>query len=73
MVSENCALRYKRHFLGRNMEVLIEEKLKKNNTFWVGHTGNYLTVAVKSNADLKNQLITLQLKKIDKDCIFAEL
>ncbi|MCM8795786.1 MAG: MiaB/RimO family radical SAM methylthiotransferase [Candidatus Omnitrophica bacterium] len=72
-IAKRCSLEYQRRFLEKKMPVLIEERSKDNPSFWLGHTDNYLKVAVKKDMDLKNQLVSLRLKKIDKDCIIAEL
>ena len=59
-VSAECALRYKAQFIGKEMEVLIEERLKGNS--WQGHTGNYIKVTVESNRNLKNQVVLGKVK-----------
>ena len=72
-IARNCALIYKKQFLNQKMEVLIEGRSKENPDFWLGFTDNYIQVRIESEKDLKNQLITLQLKKINKDCMIGEL
>ncbi len=44
-LTQRLSLRYKRRFLGRRVEVLVEEKRGER---WYGYTANYLRVAVKS-------------------------
>lgn len=70
-IAQGCALKYKSRFLGRRMDVLIEGRVKKRKGFWSGHTGNYLRVAVKSNSNLKNQIIRAHLNKIEGDNILS--
>ncbi len=74
-ITQNCSLDYRRQFLNRNMTVLIETHVndKENNYYWQGHTDNYIKVMVKSSQNLKNQLISLKLKKITKDSLLADL
>lgn len=71
-IAEDCAFRYKKQFLNKKMEVLIEGRLKDNSGFWNGHTGNYMDILVKSNQNLKNQIILTRLKSIFRDSVLAE-
>lgn len=70
-LSEECALVYKKQFLNKEMDVLIEGLSKENPGFWEGHTDNYLNILIKSAQGLKNQLISVKLKEIIKDRIIA--
>ena len=72
-ISKECALAYKKRFLNRDKDVLIEERPKENKEYWEGYTDNYIKVRVKSDKNLKNQLIQARLKKISNDCIEADL
>ncbi|PIP21321.1 MAG: tRNA (N(6)-L-threonylcarbamoyladenosine(37)-C(2))-methylthiotransferase MtaB [Candidatus Omnitrophica bacterium CG23_combo_of_CG06-09_8_20_14_all_40_11] len=63
-IAERCSLEYKNQFLNKNMNALIEGRSKENPCFWEGYTDNYIRVWVKSDLNLKNQLISLKLKKI---------
>jgi len=73
-ISKACALDYKQRFLNKNRDVLIEGHAKENKEYWEGYTDNYIRVRVKSDKDLKNQLIIkVRLKKISNDCIEADL
>jgi threonylcarbamoyladenosine tRNA methylthiotransferase MtaB len=72
-ISENCSLIYKKQFLNRNLDVLIEERAKEDKTYWEGYTGNYIRVWVKSKFNLKNKLIPLRLKEIVKGYVVAVL
>jgi len=72
-ISKTYALDYKKRFLNKDKDVLIEERSKEDNKYWEGYTDNYIKVWVKSDKNLKNQLIRARLKKISKDCIKADL
>lgn len=67
--AEECALVYKRSFLGRDAFVLFEERDRKNPCFWTGYSENYIKVALKSRRNLKNKLLRVRLKKIAGDAI----
>jgi threonylcarbamoyladenosine tRNA methylthiotransferase MtaB len=68
-ISKTCALNYKKRFLNKDMDVLIEECSKENKEYWEGYTDNYIKVLVKSKQSLKNQLIPVRLKRIIKDVL----
>jgi len=70
-ISRDCSIDYKKRFLNKKMDVLIEERVKENRGYWEGYTGNYIKVRVKSGPNLKNRLILLQLNKIGEDYIIA--
>lgn len=72
-IAENCALAYKKRFLNKNMDFLVEAQAKEFPCFWEGYTENYIKVRVKSLRNLKNQVVYLRLKKINKDCAEADL
>lgn len=72
-IAQNSSLTYKKQFLNKDTDVLIEGRFPENKEYWQGHTDNYIKVLVKSNRNLKNQLIRVRLKKIDKDFILADL
>jgi threonylcarbamoyladenosine tRNA methylthiotransferase MtaB len=72
IISDTCATLYKRQFLNSIMDVLIEDRAKENPDFWQGFTDNYVKVRLKSERDLKNQVVPLRLKKLEKDYILAE-
>jgi threonylcarbamoyladenosine tRNA methylthiotransferase MtaB len=72
-IANICNATYKKQFLNKYMDVLIEERAKENKDYWQGYTGNYIKIWIKSDKNLKNQLVPLKLKKIFKDYILADL
>jgi len=70
-LADRCSLRYKNEFLGRKLDVLIEGRSKGDMHFYEGYTDNYIKVLIRSNRDLKNQIISVRLKKIQDSSIFA--
>lgn len=72
-ISKECALAYKKRFLNKDRDVLLEGRSKDDGKCWDGYADNYIKVRVKSSKNLKNQLVQVRLKKIDKDCIRADL
>lgn len=71
-VAEACAGTYKKMFLNKTADVLIEENLRQDPVCWQGYTDNYIRVMVRSRKSLKNRIMTLKLKKISKGLILAE-
>ena len=65
---------YMEQFLGKKKEVLFEEQQKiQGQTYWTGHTMEYLKVAVISEENLENKRVMVQLQKIiGQDFILAE-
>lgn len=52
-------------FLGQKREVLFEERQDIQGTaYWVGHTMEYLKVAVVSDEDLGNRILEVKLKEM---------
>lgn len=73
-VADSCALAYRKQFLGRNAAVLIEGRAKEDKRYWCGYTNNYLRVRLKADdKGLKNQLVAVKLKEINRDYIEAEI
>jgi len=71
-IAEGCSLAYRKKFLNKRLDVLIESRSKENPGFWEGHADNYIKVLVISKKNLKNQLISLRLKKTVKGFIHAD-
>ena len=57
-LSEKNMKMYNEKYIGREVEVLFEEK---QDEFWVGHTRNYMVVKVKTDKDLENEIITTKV------------
>ena len=62
-------------FLGQQAEVLMEEQiLVEGIPHWVGHTREYVRVAVPSGENLQNKLVQVMTKSRHKDqMLLAEL
>lgn len=55
---------YEAAFYGKQVEVLVEEKVQIEGTeYWIGHTKEYMKVALQSENNLENQLLTITLNK----------
>ena len=57
-VSNDLEIEYRNKFIGRKMEVLFENK---KDDYFIGHTSNYLEVKIKSDENLKNKLIEVEI------------
>ena len=54
--------RYEQAFIGREVEVLMEESVCENGQmFQVGHTKEYIKVAVQTEENLQNRLVNVRL------------
>ena len=55
---------YEESFLGKTVEVLVEEKSDVNGKeMWTGHTKEYMKIALEINENLKNSIIKVQIGK----------
>lgn len=66
-VAEKNSFIYRKQFLNNYLGVLIEGRSKNNPCFWEGYADNYIKVLVKTKNNLKNQLISVKIKKVNKD------
>lgn len=68
------SLAYRKQHLGKEMEVLFEQVQEiGNELYYVGHTRNYIKVAVKSDADIINREIMCKLTDmLSEDTVFAQ-
>lgn len=63
---------YEESFIGEKVSVLFEEPREiKGRTYMIGHTDRYLTVALKSDEDLKNIIKEVRLSGFLADGIMA--
>ena len=62
---------YMEGFLGKELEVLMEEEVEIDGVhYWTGHTREYLRVAVLSEENLMNQMVLVTPARIlGKDCL----
>ncbi len=55
-------IKYEEQFVGTTVEVLMEEQIKiDGENYQVGHTKEYVKVALKTEANLKNKLVDIQI------------
>ncbi|MBC7223529.1 MAG: tRNA (N(6)-L-threonylcarbamoyladenosine(37)-C(2))-methylthiotransferase MtaB [Anaerolineae bacterium] len=69
-VAREGARRFARQFLGRTLEVLLEQRRARGDgqrPAWTGLTGNYLRVEVASEADLHNRILPVRLEDLVGD------
>lgn len=54
---------YEESFLGKTVEVLVEEKTDVNGKeMWTGHTKEYMKIALESEKNLQNCILNVQIK-----------
>lgn len=70
-LSKQLEKNFIKKFLNKNVDVLFEEI--SENGFWLGHSGEFFKVLVKSDLDLKNQLRKVVIKKTVFDYAIGEL
>ncbi|MDE6742661.1 MAG: tRNA (N(6)-L-threonylcarbamoyladenosine(37)-C(2))-methylthiotransferase MtaB [Lachnospiraceae bacterium] len=53
---------FRSYYIGQNVEVLFEEKkVIGGRSYWIGHTPQYVKVAVEQDRDLHNQIIIVEI------------
>lgn len=69
-LNEKNARDYLERHLGKDLEVLMEEQMTMDGeNYFVGHTREYIRVAVKTEENLSNRFVTVKAKEILKDQI----
>ena len=63
-MDEDKRTKYELGFVGKDVEVLFEEEMHKNGAcFWVGHTKEYVKIALQREENLQNQLANVRIDK----------
>ncbi len=60
---------YQKEYIGKEVEVLFEEK---EDDYYKGHTANYIMAKTKSNENLINKCCKIKIKEIEKNELKAE-
>ena len=69
-LNEKNSVKYLQEHFGKDLEVLMEEEmLIDGEKYFVGHTKEYIRVAVKTEEDFTNRFVTVKANKILKDQI----
>jgi len=68
-LSDENQLKYNRKYIGKELEVLFEEK---QGDYYVGHTTDYVVVKAISNEDLENKIITVIGEEINGENIISK-
>lgn len=61
---------YNKQYLGKNVEVLFEER---ESEYIKGHTNNFIIVKVNTNKDIENQLKNVKIIGLDENELVGEL
>lgn len=64
-LDERLHREYLNTFIGKNEEVLFEEKVKINEKeYFVGHTKEYVKVAIETDENIENKILSVKLKEL---------
>ena len=69
-LSDKNKKEYNKRYIGKEVEVLFEEQEGK---YYKGHTKNYIEIKCETNENLQNEIKKVKCKKLDSDCIIAEI
>ena len=68
-LSNENKLHYNKLYIGRAVEVLFEEK---DGEYFKGHTKNYMMVKFKTDENVENKIIKVNVVDADGECLYAE-
>lgn len=68
-LGESIANDFMKKFINKDMSVLVETQ--KDENIFEGYTSNYLKVLIKSDNDIKSQLINVNIKNIKDDYLLS--
>ena len=68
-LSNKNELDYNQSYIGKDIDVLIEEK---EGDFYKGHTGNYILSKVKSDEDIVNKIVKVRVYNAEEDFVEAK-
>lgn len=69
-LSEKNMESYNEKYIGKEVEVLFEEK---QDEYWVGHTRNYMIVKIRANDFLENVVKNVRIIENNKDILLGEI
>ena len=62
-LGEENQKQYEAEFAGKTVEVLVEEQsVIDGKEMWVGHTKEYMKIALESEGNLQNCILNVQIK-----------
>ena len=72
-LEETLAAAYREKYFGKEVKVLFEEQKMIDDTwYWIGHTPEYLSVALEYDGDLTNTIQTVVMERaLNKDVCLA--
>ena len=68
-LSDKNELEYNKSYIGKDVEVLFEEK---DGDFYKGHTKNYMVVKYKTDEMLENAIKVVSVIDANEECLIAE-
>ena len=71
-LEQQMSKEYRQSFIGESIEVLLEEQKEIDGNFYqIGHTGQYIKAALKTQEDTRNCMVTGVLTEFLKDDIMV--
>ena len=69
-LEDTIANEFMNKLVGRNMKVLVETE--KDDNYFEGYTTNYLKVLIKSDINIKNKIVDINITKVSNDYLISE-
>lgn len=70
-LSNSNEIKYNKGYIGKKVKVLFEEANKEG--YFKGHTANYMQVKVKTDENLENKILEVNITKLDGLELIGEL
>jgi threonylcarbamoyladenosine tRNA methylthiotransferase MtaB len=71
-IAQDLSLSFRREFINKDADVLIEGTAKFDPGYWEGFTRNYIKVMISKKAGMRGNPVPVKLKKIADSFVFAE-
>ncbi len=72
-LADRFAIYYKKKFLNRSVEALVEDSPDKETGLNTGYTDTYIKVLFKAHQGLINEIVNVRINRITADNAFAEV
>jgi threonylcarbamoyladenosine tRNA methylthiotransferase MtaB len=72
-LSEKTSQEFMRQYIGKSLDILVEQQVKDNEKFLEGLTNNYIRVIFEGDLDLKGEIVNIEILSIDDETLIGRL
>lgn len=66
-IALSASFTYRKQFLGRKVDILVETKRDSRSKLLCGYTDTYIKVLIEGSEELMNQIIPVELTEVERD------